>query len=985
MDKYIVDLDQMLDDLEAAESTSTSNVVTSETPSLLTPQQTATSSISSLPSNGRNSFGLAVGKTQVIQPEAPLDSHPVEKKDEVSSNVVVHDKSNNQADPLKHPTSEMVESLLDTPVPDSDPDEQPFSLSPTLVPVKAREEGDRSQDKKNVLAENTQVIENQEEASSKHEHELKISLNQQQDKPEENVQQQTQSKQFTSQEEAVDKESGDVNTKFFDVATSSIKDSHLENFQDSCQLHESLQEQLKSSLSLAEEMNGVVAAMSPVKSPMSVQAIRDRMALKNSKPTDEELLQDVLKDVEEFERNRSMNGDVDLSAEGFEFDEQDLEFDYDLNAILKAINKSQLTNRRFSRDEDEEEAVSLEKELQDAISSANSSASSSSHRQKDMKDKHVSLQDHLDDDDSCLQVYSKTRSAVNGETAIIEGDFNQDAGPSSSSIVHFSDCHVDSDEMSEEHMSKYLADVTPQDFDSLEAVSEPATTTIPVKAVRPSTLNIPVVASEATAESTSSENIEETPNESQSQEQERQEGEEVTMPPTESIDSGMRVGHYKPFWIPDHEAPVCMHCDTRFTVIKRRHHCRACGKVLCASCCNMKAQLAYMEWKEARVCSICHRLITESEEYEHHMRQIQEEGDADSSASGATPTSPQRHNNVSEATGSDQALLGAASSAVIPVGVLKKADRPKGEPKQVVFSDGVRPGGEASEAVTQSDASSSASSSSPSVSSSAANIRKHLMRLRSPPVEVSALHHQKLQKSSEHRHRHKVVRTIIEDPYASSSGQSLPAVINCPSELASNPSLENLILHLESESDATPVTFYLAKNLHVMLKITRLTCCSNVQVWSFASKGLATVGQDEVAVILERMEGEDNIPKDVFRLISSMYDSSCRGVVYSEMSHVLFHDGVFGSKDHSGFLFIRPTVQCLSKIILPSTPFLIALLIQRTEVPWASVFPLRLVLRLGAEFSCYPCPIVSYRQRKTCFNEVGHTILNVLVVSFHYL
>lgn len=778
----------MLDDLEAAESTSTSNVVTSGTPLSLAPQETATSPISPLSSNGLSSLGFGVGKTQVIQPETPLDSHLVEKKDEVLGNVVSHDKSNNEADLLKHPTSEVTESLLDTPVPDSDPDEQPFSFSPTLVPVKARNEGDRSQDKKNVLAEKTQVIQDQEDASFKHEYELKISLNQQQDKPEEDVQQQTQSRQFTLQEEAVDKEPGDVNTTFADASTSSIKDSHLKNSRDSCQLQQSFQEQLKSNPSLAEEMNGMVSVASPVKSPMSVQAIRDRMALKNSKPSDEELLQDVLKDVEEFERNRSMNGDVDLSAEGFEFDEQDLEFDYDLNAILKAINKSQLANRRFSRDEEEEEAVSLEKELQDAISSANSSASSSSHRQKDMKDKHVSLQDHSDDDESCLQEYSKTRSTVNGKTAIFQGDHNHDAGPSSS-ILRFSDCHVDSDEMSEEHMSKYLADVTPQDFDSLEAVSEPATTTIPVKAVRPSTLNIPVVASEATGESTSSENIEETSNEPQSQEQERPEGEEVTMPPTESIDSSVRVGHYKPFWIPDHEAPVCMHCDTRFTVIKRRHHCRACGKVLCASCCNMKAQLAYMEWKEARVCSICHRLITESEEYEHHLRQLQEEGDADSSASGTTPTSPQRHsgNNVSDATGTDQALLGATSSTVIPVGVLKKADRPKGEPKQVVFSDGVRPGGESNEAVTQSDASSAPSSSlstSPSVSASAANIRKHLMRLRSPPVEVNPLQHQKLQKSSEHRHRHKVVRTIIEDPYASASGQSLPAVINCPSELA---------------------------------------------------------------------------------------------------------------------------------------------------------------------------------------------------------
>lgn len=34
-----------------------------------------------------------------------------------------------------------------------------------------------------------------------------------------------------------------------------------------------------------------------------------------------------------------------------------------------------------------------------------------------------------------------------------------------------------------------------------------------------------------------------------------------------------------PVWLPDEEAPSCMSCHTVFTVIRRRHHCRNCGKV----------------------------------------------------------------------------------------------------------------------------------------------------------------------------------------------------------------------------------------------------------------------------------------------------------------------------------------------------------------------------------------------------------------------
>lgn len=39
------------------------------------------------------------------------------------------------------------------------------------------------------------------------------------------------------------------------------------------------------------------------------------------------------------------------------------------------------------------------------------------------------------------------------------------------------------------------------------------------------------------------------------------------------------LGSKQPRWVPDSEAPSCMNCEQRFTFTKRRHHCRACGKV----------------------------------------------------------------------------------------------------------------------------------------------------------------------------------------------------------------------------------------------------------------------------------------------------------------------------------------------------------------------------------------------------------------------
>ncbi len=39
------------------------------------------------------------------------------------------------------------------------------------------------------------------------------------------------------------------------------------------------------------------------------------------------------------------------------------------------------------------------------------------------------------------------------------------------------------------------------------------------------------------------------------------------------------LGSKQPPWVPDSEAPNCMNCEQKFTFTKRRHHCRACGKV----------------------------------------------------------------------------------------------------------------------------------------------------------------------------------------------------------------------------------------------------------------------------------------------------------------------------------------------------------------------------------------------------------------------
>ncbi|NWI70972.1 FGD6 protein, partial [Todus mexicanus] len=65
------------------------------------------------------------------------------------------------------------------------------------------------------------------------------------------------------------------------------------------------------------------------------------------------------------------------------------------------------------------------------------------------------------------------------------------------------------------------------------------------------------------------------------------------------------LGSKAPIWIPDTRATMCMICTSEFTLTWRRHHCRACGKIVCQACSSNKHGLDYMKNQPARVCDHC--------------------------------------------------------------------------------------------------------------------------------------------------------------------------------------------------------------------------------------------------------------------------------------------------------------------------------------------------------------------------------------------
>jgi len=61
-----------------------------------------------------------------------------------------------------------------------------------------------------------------------------------------------------------------------------------------------------------------------------------------------------------------------------------------------------------------------------------------------------------------------------------------------------------------------------------------------------------------------------------------------------------------PVWQPDSDHLDCSVCRVQFTLFFRRHHCRQCGNVVCATCSSNRMVINYYNKKQMeRVCDIC--------------------------------------------------------------------------------------------------------------------------------------------------------------------------------------------------------------------------------------------------------------------------------------------------------------------------------------------------------------------------------------------
>ncbi|PIK33698.1 hypothetical protein BSL78_29490, partial [Apostichopus japonicus] len=356
----------------------------------------------------------------------------------------------------------------------------------------------------------------------------------------------------------------------------------------------------------------------------------------------------------------------------------------------------------------------------------------------------------------------------------------------------------------------------------------------------------------------------------------------------------VRLGDVAPVWIPDTEAASCMQCGSKFTFRKRRHHCRACGKVFCATCCNVRVKLKYMKTREARVCATCLNAILTAEAMQRVSDAIQ-----------SNENSPENNGTENITGGQPQEDMTEEESSHAPVQRSRSVLR---HPSNDGSDRGEPDGSNVSNTESRVERSS----------------RRRLSRQRGS-------------------------KSFIPE----SEGVLPPRLLPLPSgdfRTVENPKVDEVMAEIKNEA-ADPVIFLLSKVLQVHVKIVHLNCCVNRICWCF-TKGLAAVGQDEIVFVLECLPEERSVPRDMLLHIYKLYQSAVKGNTVQNLGHCVFTHSFLDSREHAGFLYLSPTYQCQQKLILPEQPYLYGILLQKWELPWAKIFPLRLMLRLGAEFRC---------------------------------
>ncbi|NXF40006.1 ZFY16 protein, partial [Nyctibius bracteatus] len=524
-------------------------------------------------------------------------------------------------------------------------------------------------------------------------------------------------------------------------------------------------------------------------------------------------------------------------------------------------------------------------------------------------------------------------------------------------------------------------------------------------------------------------------------------GGDRTSESVESLKVPAALSWKQPLWVPDSEAPNCMNCQVKFTFTKRRHHCRSCGKVFCGGCCKRKCKLQYME-KEARVCTGCYDDINKAQAFERMMNPTgpvpnssisseyssavppSEKAQVSGIASSPSPSAlfpvsvlkqrgveglcPKEQRRVWFADGilpngevADTAKLSSGakrlSQDLSPVNHdLPEMHMAANQDENDVLTDVNLQAKEEVDIIKRMEelrpsvSSDDAQQDVPGQSEVVHSYKSVTVETkeRSPTAETEKTSSSSVDQTtsdtpispSSYRALCGVENTVRKEISLVPDDGKLPPLLLAVGEKGKDPLVEEHPSHqqvtlLLVEGGPNPLTFILNANLLVNIKLITYT---SEKCWYFSTNGLHGLGQAEIVILLQCLPDEEIFPSEIFKLFIGFYKDAVKGMFIRNMENITFTENFLGNKEHGGFLFVSSTFQKLDDHILPDNPFLCGILIHKLEIPWVKVFPIRLMLRLGAEYGAYPTPVVSFRHRKPLFGEIGHTIMNLLVDLRNY-
>ena len=75
-------------------------------------------------------------------------------------------------------------------------------------------------------------------------------------------------------------------------------------------------------------------------------------------------------------------------------------------------------------------------------------------------------------------------------------------------------------------------------------------------------------------------------------------------------------------WVPNDMYEDCKICKAYFNLVRRKHHCRQCGGLVCYNCSTRKEYVSGYADERVRVCDMCYRKIRKLKNSRHNKWSI---------------------------------------------------------------------------------------------------------------------------------------------------------------------------------------------------------------------------------------------------------------------------------------------------------------------------------------------------------------------------